>query len=70
MLLVLADEAARRDSLATSLRVQRARLDPAMQLELWGATARVTYDQTLWQEKDAIKRVDRCGGIVRALGSE
>jgi DNA replication protein DnaC len=35
LLLVLADEAARRDSLATSLRAQRARLDPTMQLELW-----------------------------------
>ena len=35
LLLVLSDETARRDSLATSLRVQRARLDPAMQLELW-----------------------------------
>ena len=32
LLLVLADETARRDSLATSLRVQRARLEPAMQL--------------------------------------
>src|ERR1700736_2915899 len=50
LLLVLADEAARRDSLATSLRVQHARLDPAMQLELWDSTADVTYDQTLWQE--------------------
>ena len=50
LLLVLCDEAARRDSLATSLRVQRARLDPTMQLELWDATARVTYDHALWNE--------------------
>ena len=50
LLLVLADEVTRRDSLATSLRVQRARLDPAMQLELWDSTANVTYDQTLWNE--------------------
>jgi hypothetical protein len=50
MLLVLADEVTRRDSLATSLRVQRGRLDPYMQLELWDGTARVTYDQTLWSE--------------------
>ena len=32
LLLVLSDEATRRDSLAVALRVQRARLDPAMQL--------------------------------------
>jgi hypothetical protein len=56
LLLVLADEAARRDSLATSLRAQRARLDPAMQLELWDSTARVTYDQTLWNELVSLPR--------------
>ncbi|HMA03282.1 MAG TPA: hypothetical protein VKP02_13020, partial [Gemmatimonadaceae bacterium] len=32
LFLVLADEASRRDGLATTLRAQRARLDPAMQL--------------------------------------
>lgn len=59
LLLVLADEAARRDSLATSLRVQRARLDPEMQLELWDSTARVTYDQALWQELVSLRFLEQ-----------
>lgn len=59
LLLVLADEVTRRDSLATSLRVQRARLDPTMQLELWDSTARVTYDQTLWNELVSLRFLER-----------
>jgi DNA replication protein DnaC len=59
LLLVLCDEAARRDSLATSLRVQRARLDPTMQLELWDATARVTYDHALWNELVSLRFLER-----------
>jgi DNA replication protein DnaC len=64
LLLVLADEAARRDSLATSLRVQRARLDPAMQLELWDSTAQVTYDQTLWQELVSLRFLERHAHLI------
>lgn len=58
-LIVLADEASRRDSLATSMRVQRAKLDPQMQLELWDSTARVTYDQTLWNELVSLRFVEQ-----------
>ncbi len=50
LLLVLGDEASRRDSQAVTLRVQRAKLDPAMQLEAWDSTARVTFDQQLLNE--------------------
>lgn len=50
LLLVLADEAARRDSQSTTLRAQRARLDPAMQFEAWDATAKVTFDRVLFNE--------------------
>lgn len=50
LLLVLADEAARRDSQSTTLRAQRARLDPAMQFEAWDATAKVTFDRALFNE--------------------
>ena len=64
LLLLLADEAARRDSLATSLRVQRARLDPAMQLELWDPTARVTYDHTLWNELVSLRFVERPAHVI------
>ena len=50
LLLVLADEASRRDSQAVTLRVQRANLDPAMQLETWDSTAKVTFNQQLLNE--------------------
>jgi len=50
LLLVLADEASRRDGLATTLRAQRARLDPAMQLEAWDDSAKITLDKTLLNE--------------------
>lgn len=49
-LLTLSDEASRRDSLGTSLRAAKARLDPEMQLESWDETARVTYDKALLNE--------------------
>jgi DNA replication protein DnaC len=50
MLLVLGDEASRRDGLAATLRAQRAHLDPDMQLERWDDTAKVTFDQALLNE--------------------
>jgi DNA replication protein DnaC len=50
LLLVLADEASRRDSQSATLRAQRAHLDPAMQLEAWDTTAKVTFDQALLNE--------------------
>lgn len=50
LLLVLSDEAARRDSQSTVLRAQRAHLDPAMHLEAWDATAHVTFDRALLNE--------------------
>ena len=50
LLLLLGDEVARRDSLAVTLRATQAQLDPAMTLEQWDATAKVTYDRALWNE--------------------
>jgi DNA replication protein DnaC len=50
MLLVLGDEASRRDGLAATLRAQRAHLDPDMQLERWDNTAKVTFDKALLNE--------------------
>jgi len=48
--LVLSDEASRRDGLASTVRAQKAHLEPQAQLENWDETARVTYDRTLWSE--------------------
>lgn len=50
MLLVLSDEVSRRDGLATSLRADKAHLDPAMHLEAWDETAKVSYDKALLNE--------------------
>jgi hypothetical protein len=47
LLQVLSDEVARRDSLAITLRVQKARLDPTMRLDAWDTSAKVTFDRAL-----------------------
>src|SRR5437667_2216413 len=58
LLLVLSDEATRRDSLAVTLRVQKAHLDPTMHLEAWDATAKVTLDRALLNELTSLRFLD------------
>ena len=58
LLLVLGDEVSRRDSLAVTLRVERARLDPALRLEAWDATAKVTFDRALLNELASLRFLD------------
>jgi len=58
LLQVLSDEATRRDSLAVTLRVQKARLDPTMRLETWDATAKVTFDRALLNELVTLRFLD------------
>ena len=58
LLLVLSDEVSRRESLAVTRRVQRARLDPTMRLEAWDATAKVTVDHTLLNELMSLRFLD------------
>src|SRR5215468_10714381 len=58
LLLVLSDEATRRDSLTISLRAQKAHLDPAMHLDAWDATAKVTFDHTLLNELVSLRFLD------------
>src|SRR5439155_1218782 len=53
--LALSDEATRRDSLAVALRVQRAHLDPALQLDVWDPTAKVTFDRALLNELTTLR---------------
>jgi DNA replication protein DnaC len=48
--MLLADEVNRRDRQATTLRAQRAGLDPHMLLEAWDDTSTVAFDRTLWSE--------------------
>jgi DNA replication protein DnaC len=54
-LLVLSDEVSRRDAQAATLRAAKAQLDPTMQLELWDATAKVSFDQTLLNELTSLR---------------
>jgi len=58
LLLLLTDEVSRRDSLGVTLRAQRARLDPAMQLEAWDPTAKVAFDRTLLNELASLRFLD------------
>jgi DNA replication protein DnaC len=58
LLLLLNDEISRRDSLGVALRVQRARLEPAMHLDAWDPTARVTFDRTLLNELSSLRFLD------------
>jgi len=50
LLLVLSDEASRRDSIAATGRAQRGRLDPHSRIENWDETAKVTFDRDLLNE--------------------
>jgi DNA replication protein DnaC len=58
LLLVLSDEAGRRDGQAAVLRAQRARLDPSMQLEAWDDTAKVSYDRGLLNELVSLRFIE------------
>jgi len=70
LLLVLSDEASRRDSQAASLRATKADLDPEMQFELWDQTAKVSYDVELLNELVSMRfiEVGRHVAIVGPVG--
>ena len=58
LLLILSDEATRRDTLSVTLRVQKAHLDPSMHLEAWDPTAKVTFDRALLNELTSLRFLD------------
>jgi DNA replication protein DnaC len=58
LLLVLQDEATRRDSLSAITRAQRAQLDPTHQIENWDETAKVTFDRQLLAELLTLRLLD------------
>jgi DNA replication protein DnaC len=58
LLLILSDEATRRDSLAVTLRVQKAALDPTMHWEAWDPSAKVTFDRALLNELTSLRFLD------------
>jgi DNA replication protein DnaC len=55
LLLVLTDEITRRDNTAAEVRARTARLDPAMRLELWDKTAKVTFDKRMLAELASLR---------------
>lgn len=63
--LVLADEAARRDSTSATLRARAARLDPAMRLETFDPDG-ARYDRTVWTELRSPRGEGRAGGLAPA----
>jgi DNA replication protein DnaC len=64
LLLILSDEASRRDGQAATIRAQRARLDPAMCLERWDESARVHYDKTLLNELASLRFLEACAHVT------
>lgn len=58
LLLVLQDEATRRDSQAALFRAQKAQLDPAHQIESWDATAKVTFDRQMLSDLLTLRFLD------------
>ena len=56
--LVLADEVTRRETTSADRRARAAGLDPAMTLDRWDDTAKVTYDRAVWNELCALRFVD------------
>ena len=64
LLAVLSDEVTRRDSQAAIHRADRAKLDPEMRLELWDATAKVTFDHALLGELATLRFLDAHQNVV------
>src|SRR5690606_6908216 len=58
LLLVLSDEAERRDANAVKLRGQRARLDPTCHMEAWDDSAKVTYDRQMLSELSTLRFIE------------
>lgn len=64
LLVVLTDEATRRDSNAVRNRATKAKLQPHMRLENWDDTAEVTFDQQLWSELCTLRFVRSCHNVL------
>jgi DNA replication protein DnaC len=56
--LVLSDEVTRRETTSASLRAKAAGLDPAMCLEHWDETTKVSFDGAVWDELCSLRFID------------
>lgn len=68
LLLLLTDEISRREASATESRVREAGLDPAMRLELWDKTTKVSFDKRLLAALTSLRFLEEHGHVV-ILGS-
>jgi DNA replication protein DnaC len=50
LMMVLSDESIRRQGQATTMRAQRAHLDPSMQMEVWDETSKIQFDRAMFNE--------------------
>lgn len=64
LLVVLSDEAQRRDGNAVRNRAVKAKLEPEMRLENWDDTAEVTFDRQLWAELCTLRFVRSCHNVL------
>jgi len=64
LLLILTDEIARRDNTAAEVRARDAGLDPAMRLELWDKTAKVTFDKRMLAELASLRFLEAHRHVV------
>lgn len=70
LLLVLNDEASRRDALSATLRAQRGHLEMEMRLETWDETAKVRFDKSVLNELASMRFIEehRHAAIVGPVG--
>jgi DNA replication protein DnaC len=64
LLLILTDEIARRDNTAADLRASEARLDPAMRLETWDKTSKVSFDKRMLAELTSLRFLEAHRHVV------
>jgi DNA replication protein DnaC len=64
LLMLLSDEVERRDSNATTLRANKAGLDPLMLLDNWDPSAKVQYDQELLNELVSLRFIEAGQHVV------
>jgi DNA replication protein DnaC len=63
--LILSDEVTRRDATSAQRRARAAGLDPAMQLDRFDTTARITYDRRVLDELFSLRFVaDACNALI------
>jgi len=67
---LFSDEVQRRDADSAGRRARAAKLDPAMTLEAWDDTAKITYDREIWSELVSLRFVEhaRNGFILGPVG--